>query len=148
VALLITVLVVIRDILILVLERAPRIKVIEEIVECVDILLVAFLISKFGYRLDAGEPALGFENVAPQLVIFSLFKLLLGRRLNISMFIDRVKLTALDGIEKDFSSLLNALEEAIILGTSSCSLFIRVMAENLLAVSTLDLFFGGFVAVL
>ena len=64
------------------------------------------------------------------------------------MFIDRVKLTTLDGIEKNFSSLLDTLEEAIILSASSRSLLIRVMAENLLAVGTLDLFFGGFVAVL
>jgi len=64
------------------------------------------------------------------------------------MFINRVKLTALDRIEKNLSSLLNALEEAIIFGASSCGLFVRVMAKNLLPVGTLDLFLGGFVAVL
>jgi hypothetical protein len=64
------------------------------------------------------------------------------------MFINRIKLTPLDGIKKDFSSFLDAFEEAIIFGTSSCSLLIWVMAENFLAVGAFDLFFGGFVAVL
>jgi hypothetical protein len=57
-------------------------------------------------------------------------------------------LTALDGIEKDLGSLLDALKEAIIFSASRCGLLIRVMAENLLAVGTLNLFFGGFIAVL
>lgn len=64
------------------------------------------------------------------------------------MFVDGVKLTALDGIEKDLGSLLDALKEAIIFSASRCGLLIRVMAENLLAVGTLNLFFGGFIAVL
>jgi len=64
------------------------------------------------------------------------------------MFIDGVKLATLDGIQKDLGSLLDAFKEAIIFRASSCSLLIRVVAENLLAVSTLDLFFSSFVAVL
>jgi len=73
--------------------------------------------------------------------------LLLSRRLDIGVLIDRVELTALNGIKKNFCSLLNALEEAVILGASSSSLFVRVMTENLLAMGTLDLFFGSFMAV-
>ena len=64
------------------------------------------------------------------------------------MFIDGIKLTALDRIKKNFGSLLNTLEEAIIFSASSRGLLIRVVAENLFAVGTLDLFLGGFVAVL
>ena len=63
------------------------------------------------------------------------------------MFIDGVKLATLDGIKKNFGSFLNALKEAIIFGASGGGFLVRVMTENLLAVCTLNLFFGSFVAV-
>jgi len=43
---------------------------------------------------------------------------------------------------------LDTLEEAVILGASCGSLLVRVMLQDLLSVSTLDLFLGRLVAVL
>jgi hypothetical protein len=145
--LLITVLVVIRDIFILVLERAPRVEVVEEVVECIDIIFGTVLLSELRYRLDSGEAALGFEDIAPQFVVLALFQLLFGRGFDIGVLVDGVKLATLDGIKKNFGSFLNALKEAIIFGASGGGFLVRVMTENLLAVCTLNLFFGSFVAV-
>jgi hypothetical protein len=52
VTLLVPVLIVIGDILILVFKRPPRVEGVEEVVECVDFLLGAVLLSKLGNRLD------------------------------------------------------------------------------------------------
>jgi len=145
--LLITVLVVIRNIFILVLERAPRVEVVEEVVECIDIIFGTVLLSELRYRLDSGEAALGFEDIAPQFVVLALFQLLFGRGFDIGVLVDGVKLATLDGIKKNFGSFLNALKEAIIFGASGGGFLVRVMTENLLAVCTLNLFFGSFVAV-
>jgi hypothetical protein len=145
--LLITVLVVIRNIFILVLERAPRVEVVEEVVECIDIIFGTVFLSELRYRLDSGEAALGFEDIAPQFVVLALFQLLFGRGFDIGVLVDGVKLATLDGIKKNFGSFLNALKEAIIFGASGGGFLVRVMTENLLAVCTLNLFFGSFVAV-
>jgi hypothetical protein len=48
--LLVTVLIVIWDILILILEGAPRIEVVPEIIEVLDFFLRAVLIAEFWYR--------------------------------------------------------------------------------------------------
>lgn len=64
------------------------------------------------------------------------------------MLIDGIELATLDGVEKDFSGLLDALEKSVVLGASSGGLLVRVMAKNLLAVGSLDLLFGSLVAVL
>lgn len=74
--------------------------------------------------------------------------LLLARGFNIGALIDGVELAALGGVEEDLGGLLDALEEAVILGGASSSLLIWVMAENLLAVGALDLVLGSLVAVL
>ncbi len=74
--------------------------------------------------------------------------MLLGRRFNVSMFVDGVVLAALDRVKKNLGSLLNALEEAVILGTAGGRLLIRVMAKNLLAVGSLDLLFCGLESIL
>jgi hypothetical protein len=64
------------------------------------------------------------------------------------MLIHGIVLATLDGIEKDLSSLLDALEEVIILSATSSRLLIWVMAKDLLAVGALDLLFGSLVSVL
>jgi hypothetical protein len=69
--------------------------------------------------------------------------LLLGWRFNISVLINRVILATLDRICEDLGCLLNTLEEAIILRIASSGLLIGMVTKNLLAVSTLDLLFGG-----
>jgi hypothetical protein len=74
--------------------------------------------------------------------------LLLGRGLDVSALVDGIELAALGGVEEDLGSLLDALEEAVILGGASGSLLIWVMAKNLLAVGALDLVLRRLVAVL
>ena len=74
--------------------------------------------------------------------------LLLARGLDIGALIDGVELATLRGVEEDLGGLLDALEEAVILGGASGSLLIWVMAENLLAVGALDLVLRSLVAVL
>jgi hypothetical protein len=65
VTLLTTVLVVVGNILVLVFEGSPRVEIVEEIVESLNFLERAILVAEFGYRLDAGEPTFGFEDIAP-----------------------------------------------------------------------------------
>jgi glucose uptake protein GlcU len=98
--------------------------------------------------LNAGETTLGLEDVAPQLIVLAILELLLGRRLNISMLINGIILTAFDRISKNFGGFLNALKEAIILRVASSSLLVRVVTKDLLSVSTLDLFLGSSESVL
>ena len=57
-------------------------------------------------------------------------------------------MAALGWVEEDFRSLLDALEEAVILGGASGSLLVWVVAEDLLAVGALDLLLSSLVAVL
>jgi hypothetical protein len=63
------------------------------------------------------------------------------------VFVNGVKLSALNGIEEDFGCFLYTFEEAIIFGATGSCLLVRMVTENLLSVGTLDLIFGGFVAV-
>ena len=65
-------------------------------------------------------------------------------RFNICSGIDRVKLASTDRVKQNFGGFLNALEEAVVLITSTCSsLLVRMMFEDLLAVGLLDLFGGS-----
>lgn len=98
--------------------------------------------------MDAGEAAFGLEDLAPELVVITVLNLLLGGWFDISMLINRIILATLDRIGENFGSLLNTLEEAVIFGVTSSSLLVGVVAENLLAVSTLDLLLGGSPSVL
>ena len=59
------------------------------------------------------------------------------------MLIDGIELPTLDRVKENLGSLLDTLEKAIVLGASSRSLLIGVMAENLLAVGTLNLLLGS-----
>lgn len=132
----------------MVLERAPRVEAVPEVVEVLDLLLGGVLVTEPGDGLGLGEAALGLEDGAPQLVEVTGLGLLLARGLDVSALIDGVELAALGGVEENLSGLLDALEEAVILGGASGSLLIWVMAENLLAVGALDLVLRGLVAVL
>lgn len=98
--------------------------------------------------MDAGESTFGFEDFGPKGVVFAVFELFLGWWLHIGVFVDGVVLAALDGIEEDLSGFLNALEEAVVFGAAGGCSLIGVVAEDLLAVSTLDLLLGGFESVL
>lgn len=147
-ALLVAVLVVIRHILVLVLERAPRVEAVPEVVEGLDLLLGGVLVTEPWDGLGLGEAALGLEDGAPELVEVAGLGLLLARGLDIGALIDGIELAALGGVEEDLGGLLDALEEAVILGGASGSLLIWVMAENLLAVGALDLVLRSLVAVL
>lgn len=132
----------------MVLERAPRVEAVPEVVEGLDLLLGGVLVTEPGDGLGLGEAALGLEDGAPELVEVAGLGLLLARRLDIGALIDGVELAALRGVEEDLGGLLDALEEAVILGGASGSLLIWVMAENLLAVGALDLVLRSLVAVL
>lgn len=95
-----------------------------------------------------GETTLRPENAVPQLVEVAFFELFLGRWLDIGVLIAGIILTTLGGVEKNFGSLLNTLEKAVVfVALAGSSLLVGVMAEDLLAVGTLDLFGGSLVAV-
>lgn len=52
-------------------------------------------------------------------------------------------MAALDWVEQNLGCLLDALEERIVLVAAGCSLLVRMMAEDLLAVGAFDLLLGG-----
>lgn len=150
-ALLVAVLVVIGDILVEVLERTPRVKVVPKVVKLLDELLGAVDVAKGRNGVALAEAALGLEDLAPALVKeigTALLQLLLGGGLDLGALIDGIELAALDGVEEDLGSFLDALEEVIILGAAGGSLLIGVVLEDLLAVGTLDLVLGSPEAVL
>lgn len=148
VALLVARLAIIRNILIEVLEAAPAVEVVEEVVELVNLLLGGVDVTERGNGVDLGEAALGLEDLGPQLVVVALLQLLLGGGLDIGLLVDGVVLAALGGVEKDLGGLLDALEELVVLGLTGGSLLVGVVLENLLAVSLLDLLLSGSPAVL
>jgi hypothetical protein len=97
--------------------------------------------------VNLGESALGLEHLAPKLVEVALLELLLGWGLDIGFLINRVVLTALDGIKEHFGGLLDTLEELIVLGAALGSLLVGVVLEDLLAMSLLDLVLSSLPAV-
>lgn len=149
-ALLVAVLVVIGDILVEVLERTPRVKIVPKVVKLLDELLGAVDVAKGRDGVGFAEAALGLEDLAPALVKVgsALLQLLLGRGFDLGALIDRIELTALDGVEEDLGSLLDALEEVVVLGAAGGSLLVGVVLEDLLAMGTLDLVLGSPEAVL
>ncbi|KAI6775053.1 hypothetical protein HG530_001811 [Fusarium avenaceum] len=76
-------------------------------------------------------------------LVVGLLKLLLSRGLNIGLLIDGIELATLDGVKEDIGSLLDTLEELIIVDTTLGSLLIGVVLEDLLAVGFLDLVLSG-----
>lgn len=147
-ALLVTALAVIGDILVEVLKRTPRVKVVEEVVKVLDVLLGGVDIAKGRDGVGLGETALGLEDLAPELVVVALGELLLARGLDVGLLVDGVVLAALGGVEEDIGGLLDALEELVVLGLARGSLLVGVVLEDLLAVSLLDLLLSGLPAVL
>jgi hypothetical protein len=147
VTLLVTVLVVIGNILVEVLEGPPAVEVVPEVVEVLDLLLGALVVAELGHGLVVGETALSLEDFAPQLVEVALLSLLLGRGLDLGGLVDGVELPAADGVGKDLVSLLDALEELVVLGGTGSGLLVGVVLENLPAVGALDLLLGGTVTV-
>jgi hypothetical protein len=75
-------------------------------------------------------------------------RVLLCGRLDISTFVDRVELPALNRVQEDFGGFLDAFEEGVVVHTASCSFLIGMVTENLLTVGTLDLLLSGLVAIL
>lgn len=104
-------------------------------------------LTKLRNRLLVRETPLSLEHRGPQLVVLVAGCLLLGWWLNLSLLINGVELPALDWVKKGFGSLLDTLEESIVLSASLSSLLIRVVLEDLLAMSALDLLFSGLVSV-
>jgi len=144
VALLVTALSIIGNILIKVLECTPAVEVVPEVVEILDLLLGAVLVTELGNGLLNGETTLSLEARAPGLVKLALGgSLLLGRGLNIGGLIDGVELATTSGVKQQLSGDLNALEEAVVLvAVARRGLLVGVVTQNLLAVSTLDLLGG------
>ena len=142
--LLVTAFAIIGHILVEVFKCTPAVEVIPEVVKVVNLLEGAVVITQLGNGLDLGETTLGLEDTVPQLVEVTFGSLLLGGRLNVSSFIDGVKLTTLDGVRENFVGLLDTLEETVVLVTvTQGGLLVGVVTENLLAVGTLDLLGGG-----
>lgn len=150
-ALLVAVLVIVGDILVEVLKSTPRVKVVPKVVKLLDELLGAVDVAKDRDGVGFAEAALGLEDLAPALVEevgAALLQLLLGGRLDLGALVDGIELAALDGVEEDLGSLLDALEEVVVLSAAGGSLLIGVVLEDLLAVGTLDLVLGSAEAVL
>lgn len=75
--------------------------------------------------------------------------MLLGGWLDVGVLIAGIVLATLSRVEKDLSSLLDTLEEAVIfVALAGSGLLVGMVAEDLLAVGALDLFGGSLVAVL
>lgn len=148
VALLVTVLIVIRHVLVLVLEGSPRVKVVPEVVEVLDLLPGAVLIAQLWDWLGLAEASLGLEDWRIELVEVALLDRLLGWWLDVGGWVDGVELAALDWVGQDLGRLLDTLEEGVVLGGAGGGLLVWVVAEDLLAVGALDLLLSGSVAVL
>lgn len=147
-ALVVTALAVIGNVLVQVLEAPPAVKVVPEVVEFLDLLLGGVGVAECGHGVALGEASLGLEDLAPLLVEVELLQLLLGGGLDVGLLVDGIKLAASGGIEEDVGGLLDALEELVVLGAALGGLLVGVVLEDLLAVGLLDLVFGGLVAVL
>ena len=63
------------------------------------------------------------------------------------MLVNGIELAALDRIEEDLGGFLDTFEKAVVFGATSSGLLVRMVTEDLLAVSTLDLFFGCLVTI-
>ena len=75
--------------------------------------------------------------------------MLLGGWLDVGVLIAGIVLATLSRVEKDLSSLLDTLEEAVVfVALAGSGLLVGMVAEDLLAVGALDLFRGSLVAVL
>lgn len=147
VALLVTALAIVGNVLVEVLKGPPAVEVVPEVVEVLDVLLGALRVSKLGHGLLCGEAALGLEDLAPQLVEVALLGLLLGRRVDLGSLVDRVELPPADGVGEDLVGLLDALEELVVLGATGGGPLVGVVLEHLPAVGALDLLGGGLPAV-
>lgn len=148
VTLLVTVLVVIGDILIEVLEGSPAVEVVPEVVEVLDVFAGAVLVTELGDGLGLAETTLGLEDVAPKLVEVALLGLLLAWGLDLGGLINGIELATLDGVAEDLVGSLDALEEVVVLVTASSGSLVGVVLEDLSAVGLLDLLLGGLPAVL
>ena len=83
------------------------------------------------------------EDLVPELIEVALLSLFLRWGLDVSGFVDRIELAALDWVEEDFGGFLDALEEGIVFGGAGCGFLVGVVAEDLFAVGALDLGLGG-----
>ena len=141
--LLVTVLVIVGDVLVQVLEGPPAVEVVPEVVEVLDLLLGRVLAAERRDRVDLGEAGLRLEDVAPELVEVALGELLLGRGVDVRGLVDRVELPAADRVEEDLGRLLDALEEVVVISAAGGGLLVGVVLQDLLAVGALDLILGG-----
>ena len=146
--LLITVLVVVRDVFVLVLKGAPAVEVVPEIVEALDVLFGALLVAEPGHRLRFAKATFTFKDGVPELVEAALLGLFLRRRFDVCALVDRVELPAADWVEEDLGGFLDAFEKGVVFGVAGRCFLVRVVAEDLLSVGTLDLVFCSLVAVL
>lgn len=147
VTLLITVLVVVGNILVEVLERSPRIERVPEVVEGLDLFLCAVFLAESGHGLVLAETSLAVKDLVPQFVESLALRILLGWGLDVSGLVDRVELTTSDGIGEDLGGLLDALEERVVLVGAGSGLLVGVVLENLATVGLLDLLLSGLPAV-
>lgn len=138
-------LVVVGDVFVEILKGTPRVEVVPEIVELLDVLFRAVVITDHGDRRFLAESAFALEDSVPFLVERGWFcDIFLCWGCNICLFIHRVELASLNGVRQDFVGTLNTLEEGIILvALAGGSLLVRMMLQDLLAVCLFDLLVGG-----
>ena len=98
----------------MVLEGAPAVEIVPEIVEFFNLLFRAVVVTELRNRLVFAESTFGFKDRAPRLEEALLLSLFFGRRFNTRGLVDGIELTAFYGIKKDFGGFLDAFEERVI----------------------------------
>ena len=143
---LISIFIVVGHVLILVLKSPPTIKVIPEVIERLNIFFSALIIPQPWDRLRFREAAFAVEDRTPRFEPALLRGVFFRWRVHVGAFVDGVVLAALDRVEEDFGSALDAFEEGVVFVTAGGGSFVGVVAKDLFAVGAADLVFGCSVA--
>ncbi|KAH3674245.1 hypothetical protein WICPIJ_009645 [Wickerhamomyces pijperi] len=122
-------------------KRSPRVEVVEERVEGVNLGLWRRHVTQLWNWLLLGESTFGFKHWGPGFdeVVFGLWR----RWQDIGAFVNRVELLTLAGVSQGFVGLLDDLEEPVLVQATLSGLLIWVVLQDLLSVGTSQLVFGG-----
>lgn len=112
------------------LERTPRVKVVPEVVEALNLSLASVGSTELGDGLDVGETALANKDGAEYLAVLVGRNSLRVRDSVRDVPVDRVELPAALRVRELVERLLDALEETVVV----VGLLVRVVAKDLTAV--------------
>lgn len=131
------------DLLVEVFKASPAIEVVPKVVEAFDFLLGRVEFSKLRHRLLPAETGFPLKHrrellEEERLGILGVLELTSSGCLGLEVFIvgvDGIELAATFGISEDLHRLLNAFEEAIVVGISDgTSFFVGMVLQHLLPV--------------